>query len=206
MNNIDWNWLGEGLPQLGIGLLIGYAIGRLQDNHKMIKEMWMERRRKHDERGIVKHRVLADVTLLIIIVITVWAAVQSQIAVNKVTENQEAVERQYQIRAKENACISSVLFATVQALNERTSFTVAQAEANVALQRAQAEMLGYFLDLPPDATEEERRAVTTRYFEALTDFINLSVQTQDKAEEFKFPTEEEFIACLDQAHNPAQED
>lgn len=207
MPNIDWEWLACGPSWLAVGLFLGYIAGRLHNDQRMIKEYVMERKTKpvKDERGISTHRISADIAAAVIVVITAIAAFQSNQASNDGNAAIEQIQTQNEVRARENRCISSVWFATVQALNERTTYSGAQAQANRDLQEAQAELLAFFLNRS-DSTEEEARAKIQDYFGALRAFLDLANKTLGQQTKFDYPTEDEFVACLRQAQIPAQED
>lgn len=203
MHNIDWIWLSCGIPCLCVGFVLGYVAGRLQNDHRENKET--EVARKWNEYGIFKHRLASNVAAALVVLITAFAAFSSQVASNNANEAVAEVKHQTSIRNAETQCISTIVFATIQALNERTTYTIAQAEANVDLQRAQAELLSFFLNSAPDTPEEAGRAAVARYFAALQKFTDLAAQTANKAEQYEYPTEEEFLDCLHEARNPAQE-
>lgn len=205
MHNIDWEWIGCGVPWLLVGFVFGYIVGRIQNGFQDNKESHMSKR-KRDERGIFRYPLLADAAALIVVIITVFAAIQSQAASNHAQDAIAEVKVQTEVRNAETKCISTVVFATIQALNERTTYTIRQAQANVDLQRAQALLIDFFLTATPTTPEAEGRAAISRYFEALQIFTKLAAQTAGKAKQYEYPTEEEFLGCIHNARNPAQED
>lgn len=203
MRNIDWGWIGCGVPWLLVGFVFGYIVGRIQNGFQDNKESRMVNR---DERGIFRYPLLADVAALLVVIITVFAAIQSQAASNDAQDAIAEVKVQTDVRNSETKCVSTVVFATIQALNERTTYTIKQAQANVALQRAQALLIDFFLTATPTTPEEEGRAAISRYFGALQTFTKLAAKTAGKTKQYEYPTEEEFLVCIHRARNPAQED
>lgn len=182
MTNIDWyEVVAYRVPFLGIGLIIGYVAGKI-DTHIRLRK----------EKAVDARKSLTHVAAFIVVVVTIWAAFQSQMAVTKIRENAD-------VNIRETRCISGVLFKTVFALNERTTFSDGQARSNVALQRAQADLLGYFLNVPPDATAEDANDALKRYFVALDNFIEVQDKAANKRTQFEYPTKQELNACLRQA-------
>jgi hypothetical protein len=127
------------------------------------------------------------VALALVVLCTAYAAFTSQAASNRVVHLAEQ-------RGQEEACISSVLFTTVQALNQRTHFTVAQGRANAALQQSQADFIHVILD--PAHTEAQARDSLAHYGDSLDTFLRLVRKSTDKAAAFPYPAPGDFSQCL----------
>lgn len=183
----------ERLGWLILGCLIGFALGYIVRYLQEIKEelgvVEEAVRHRKDEDGLLRHPVALDITLLFVVLLTVWASFASQKASNEVQESQETVERS-------TACNEVFLSKTMVALNERTAYTKAQVDANVELQRSQAEFLNIILAEPP-VPEEARKRALKRYFDALTEFVTVNGKAEMKADRYPFPTVEELRDCLD---------
>lgn len=130
------------------------------------------------------------VALGVVVLLTAYAAFTSQGASNRVVALSEQ-------RVSEDACISSVLFSTVQALNQRTQFTTAQSIANADLQRSQADFIHVILD--PAHTDAQASEALGHYADALHKFIRLVQKNTDKAAAFPYPEPQDFSTCLARA-------
>lgn len=133
-----------------------------------------------------------NVGVALAVLLTAWAAIQSQVASNKVTEVQAS-------RDREQACTSQVVFSALEALDQRYRYASDQAESNVELQKAQADLLRN--SFRPNTTEAESRAAFERYFESLTEFIrtNTAIIEQGEGTTSPYPTPSEYAECLTNA-------
>lgn len=145
-------------------------------------------RHKSDERGIMRYPLVQDIALLLVIALTVWAAVSSQYATNDVQNTQRRLDRV-------STCNQEYLSKTIGALNQRTSYFQAQSDANVRLQKAQSSYIDIFFQQPPPGTPAAVNALR-KYFDALTKFLRVSEQSARKAKENPFPTNRDLNTCL----------
>lgn len=184
----------ERFSYLVVGLAIGFVFGYMTRSLKKIERKVddVDRIVKHrDERGFMRFPWLADIAMLLVFAITVFAAFQSQKVSNEV---QEAQRQQKQVIA----CTESYLTKTITALNERTEYTAAASAYNVELQKAQAAFLRLALIEPP-LPEDEIEDGLRDYFTSLTEFVDASARTRAKQLNFPYPTENEFANCVSSA-------
>lgn len=177
--------LDERIWYLLLGCLIGYIVRILQEK--------LGRRKKtdRDERGFMRNPLLADIALLLVVIVTVWAAFSSQRASNELRYTQDRITRV-------TVCNQQFLQQTIRALNDRTSYTNAQVEANIELQREQARFLSvYFVD--PPTTEEQRTAGLARYFQALTTYLSKSQNAAQHLKQKPYPKAKQLDRCLGSA-------
>lgn len=173
-----------------IGFVLGYIARYLQEIKQELDEVdqIVKQDRKRDERGIMRYPILADIVLLLVVIMTVWAAFASQKASNEVEDAQDRISRI-------TACNQEYLAKTIKALNERTTYTRQQVEANVKLQRAQATFIAVILEDPP-ASDSRRGEALRHYFKALTDFVSVNSKADAKAENYPYPTNDELSSCI----------
>jgi hypothetical protein len=137
----------------------------------------------------MRNPILLDIALLVVVCLTVWAAVSSNRVSNEVQKTQDDLENL-------TACNQEYLSKTIVALNERTTYTIDQANANVELQRAQGDFLAVLLR-EPEASEVAERKAATDYVTALGDFVRVNEQQKNIAREYPFPTNKNLSACFD---------
>lgn len=137
------------------------------------------------ERGSIS---FVNLCAIIVVMITVFAAVQSQRAVNGSHDTQN---RQSALIS----CTASVVEKTIGTLKIRSDFTLNQVDANVDLQRAQSEMIAVLLHDPPFSTQRQVNAFKG-YFDALNHFVHAASTSQDTAENNPYPTVDQFNRCI----------
>jgi len=187
--------LNDRIGWLIVGCVVGFVIGYLVRSLREVKEELDEVKHtvdshEHalDERGSFKLPEFRNVVLLLVVGITVYAAFASQLASNNVRDQQQQVERV-------TACNQEYLDRTITAINERTTYSTAQAEANVELQRAQSAYLGLMLSDPP-LSDDRLQAALQDYFQSVGKFIDLAGRTAEKAQTNPYPTTTELTDCL----------
>lgn len=141
--------------------------------------------------------VTNGVALAVVVIFTAFGAIQSSVTSSKVSDQQAAMEQSDRRDDAESTCTSRVLFQTINALVQRTTFTVSASESNVDLQRAQLELL----NTPQDATIEEQTAAFAKYTNALRQFVEASTGQQNQIKNNPFPTPEQYTACLKDAQD-----
>ncbi len=181
-----------------IGFFAGYVVRYLQDMKEELDEVdgivknELGKRasdKDKDDRGFVRNDLFKDVMLLIVVIVTVWAAVVSSIASGNVKDTQKEQKRI-------TVCNQVFLGKTVKALNERSEFTIAQAQANVDLQKAQAKFLTLLMHQPP-YSQERRSQAASDYVTTLTNFVTVSGKSAQKAQLYPYPTDSELDRCYD---------
>lgn len=143
---------------------------------------------KSDESGVMRYPLVQDIALLLVIALTVWAAVSSQYATNDVQNTQRRLDRI-------STCNQEYLSKTISALNQRTSYFQAQSDANVKLQKAQSSYIAIFFQQPPPGTPAAVAALK-QYFKALTEYLQVSDKSSKKARDNPFPTNRDLKTCL----------
>ena len=184
--------LGWMLLGCGIGFILGYIVRSLRYMKGELDEVDGLVKRKLGDRetddGFMNMRYIRDVAVLIVVVLTVWAAFASQKASNDVKAQQDRID---QI----TVCNSEFLSRTIRVLNIRTDAVQARADANYELQKAQAKFFKLLLEIPP-LPETDQRQAAEEYVEALNTFVRVSKQTKAQGAATPYPTNEELQACL----------
>jgi hypothetical protein len=175
------------------GSILGYVVARLKVIDEKVEEVddIVKTKLSPDDRGFMRYPFVADVMLLLVVLVTVWAAFASQKASNDVQDTQERMNYV-------TDCNQKFLAKLLVAVNERTTFTGQQARANIELQRAQAKFLGVLLADPPKG-EQIRIQAANEYFNSLTAYVDVNGKAARSVEENPYPTIEEFGQCLEQA-------
>lgn len=132
--------------------------------------------------------LVQDFAVIIVVAVTAWAAFASNHAANEVQKTQDD-------QVVITTCTAEFLASTMEALNERTTFTKEQAEANVELQKAQAAYVGIFFQDPPPIPQQAMEALR-KYFDKLTEFITINAKALAKVEQNPFPTVKGYNRCL----------
>lgn len=145
-------------------------------------------RLRDNEKGFVRNPIIMDIALLIVVILTVWAAFASQTASNDVEKTQTQLTRV-------TLCNQHFLSRALSALSERSDFVKRQADANVSLQKAQGKFLSTLLR-HPRPPQSERSDALRKYVDALVAFYKANAQTAAKAEQTPYPTDEELADCL----------
>jgi hypothetical protein len=182
-----------------VGFFIGWLVKRQRDTTSTLKEIRdtvnsiLEDRR--NEGGFVRNRYVLDVFLLVIVCITAYAAFRSEQTSDRLADTQEKLAETQQRLENTTACNRVYLGETIDALNQRTTYTVQQAQANLELQKEQARYLGTVLVLPQPSAAELRTSLQ-RYFSELGKFTRTNTRTIDEIESNPYPTPTEFSQCL----------
>lgn len=132
-----------------------------------------------------------------LIVLIMIAVVLSTLSTNnKLADTQSQLQIQSMQREAQNQCTSTILFDTVRALNERTEFSVAQAQANVDLQNAQVVLVTSLLTPQQTGGVDGTTDALSDYLTALKEFQRIVGLNTGRAQEFPYPTQEEYLSCL----------
>lgn len=187
-----------------VGFVLGYivrALREIKEELDTVDECVKRCQEEHDhiprpDDGYAVPSYVGHIALIVVLFVTVYAAFASQDASNDVREAQKDLRATQVVIQNVSVCTQETLAATISALNERTTYTVAQAKANVDLQKAQSSFIAVLVTVPePSLTE--RRAALNEYFDKLTSFVALSSQTVNKIEQNPYPTNEDLTRCLE---------
>lgn len=215
-----------------LGMALGYIIRILQEMKKEVEEVdeiltRREQRQlakqntpKRDERGVFQlahGRTIAIAVAIMLCIYATWStgatnnkledAIQDLEAQQTAIEASQEEDVQIQLGlARVTVCTQEYLTKTIKALNDRTTFTVEQAQANIRLQEAQANFFQLLLEEPP-RSEEERRAAALAYVNSLEIFVKVGNQFTKDVKGNPYPTSEDFLTCLntktlDEKKNP----
>jgi hypothetical protein len=166
-----------------IGFIVGYIVRSLREINAKVDEVKDHVAKKDpDDDGVTRRDIINNIALFLVVLLTIWAAFTSQ-----QTSNSERATV---------SCTEKFLAKTIIALNARTSFTLAQAKANAALQKAQLDFLGSYVQDPSSPPQQRRDALRT-YVVKLTDFLTAVSKTSNAADQFPYPTDKEFSDCLE---------
>lgn len=178
---------------VGVGFFLGYLTRVLQEIREGVKEVnsFLKKgpSRKRDERGEITWQTVKNLTLLFVVFLTAFAAVQSQIASNKADDNQKQLEQVV-------GCLIINQTNLLDTVNTRTSSTQTQAKANKTLQESQRVFFGVLLHRPP-YTEVTREKAARDYQDALDAFLKAANASASDAAATKYPTAEELLSCIE---------
>lgn len=196
---MDWS---ERALWLAIGCAIGYIIRTLQDIKKEVHEVDTIVKRDKDESGLARFPVVLNILIVSVFLMTVWSVVrvemsynQSDQAVADIQTQQEENEAQSDRIEAVAKCTLSFTSQTIRALNERTEFTQAAANANTQVLREQARFLKIVLIIPP-VSDEESRAALEAYFDRLQRYNRVAELQKQQVAENPYPTNKELATCL----------
>lgn len=200
-----------------LGAIIGYLARMLQEIngnveaciHEVhdIKEEVEEidtfmKNRERNEGGFMRIPWAADILMVTVLALCVWASVSTgntnnrlEDAVVELKAVQKADDAQDARIEKITQCTLEFTSKTIRALNERTTYTQAQADANVQVLAAQAEFLRIVLIIPP-VTDLDKRAALEAYVNALSDFNNVAAKNKEQVRKYAYPTNQELADCL----------
>lgn len=145
---------------------------------------------RQNEKGFMKlsSRQVANVAVLLLVGLAFYASVVSQKASNDATDSQERMEQIV-------SCNRTTMTAVLESLNERSTYTVEMARANIDLQTSQSKFFAVLLHEPPYSEARRARAVQ-EYYADLQTFLTLAEKNQGQLAQNQFPTIEEFEDCL----------
>lgn len=185
------------LQFLLLGMAIGFVLGYLVRLVREIKEELDEvddivkkELGNHDrgESGFMEIRYLKDIAILLVVGLTAWASFVSQKASNDSQDTQDRIETV-------TYCMLTSQSEALNALNERSTYTKEQANANIDLQTDFATFFNLLLHQPPFSSEEQRKAAE-KYQTSLNNFVDVSKKTRSKVEDNPFPTVDDLRTCI----------
>lgn len=202
-----------------LGAVLGYLMRMLQEirrdvngvslNVLDIKEgvdeidiMVKKGRRDRNEGGFMRVPWAADILMITVLIMCLWASISTGNTNNKLERNVEILEAnqaqdeiQDERLEKISQCTLKYTSKTISALNERTAFTSAQANENVKVLREQTKVFRTILLIPPKA-EDEVRAVLQNYVVTLTNFNEIAKKSRNQIAQNDYPTNKELAECL----------
>lgn len=189
------------LGGLAVGIVIGYLV-RLSQENRAIKEELDEvdhivkdiQKHERNESGFMRKPWVVNLVAILLVGIAVYAAVASQEANNNM---QASVDRNEIV----TYCNLAVTSDALVALNERSTYTVSQTQANVDLQSDFADLINLLLHKPP-YNEDIRIEAFQKYQTSLNNFVRLANNTVDKAEDNPFPEVDDLVDCINNGEVP----
>lgn len=174
-----------------IGFILGYIVRALQEIKEELDvvEKAVGGDRDRNEQGFVMVTKAANIALLVVVLLTVWAAFASQRASNDVEETQDTI-------AAITVCNQQFLEGTLAAVNERTTYSSEQAQANIDLQESQAVFVDVLQEDPPPTSIRQQRAIRV-YSDALDNYLDLQQKTAENIADNPYPTPEALQQCLE---------
>lgn len=136
----------------------------------------------------------------------VWVAIIGIIgwSVIQTSGNNRDIARVQDGMAQNAQCTETYLTNTVKALNERTTYSISQANANAHLQQAQLTFIQVLLD--PAAGDNDGRIALNNYFDALKRYNRLTALSVTKQVQYKYPSATEYRNCLAGKTRPNKKD
>jgi hypothetical protein len=184
---------------MALGFVLGYLVRLVSEIKKELDEVddIVKRELGHpddhasqngNENGFITTSTLSKIMLLLVVGLTAYAAIVSQIASNDSQASQERVEIV-------STCNLAVTTQALNSLNERSTFTKAQSNANIALQTDFAKFLNLLLHVPPFPEQEQLQA-SKDFQGSLNNFVTLSGKTKEKVANNPFPTADDLRSCI----------
>ena len=211
-----------------IGAVLGYLTRVLQEIYKKVEasavdihdikeevdeiDSIVKNRRDRNEGGFSRVPWVANLIMLSVIAMTVWATFSTGATNNKlekalidIQENQAADDKQEIRIQRVTSCTLEFTSRTIQALNERTTYTGKASDANAEVLQAQQDFLETILRTPPPSDEDALAALRT-YTNAVATYNILADKSRDKRNQFAYPTNKELAICLGLTLPEVQED
>lgn len=192
------------LQSLLLGMVIGFVLGYLVRLVRDIKEELDEvddivkrelgpngrdhAQRDRGEGGFMRIPWAANTAILLVVGLTAYASFVSQKASNDSQKSQDRIETV-------TYCNLAVTAEALNALNERSTFTKRQVDANISLQTDFAKFFNLLLHQPP-YSEKRRFAASHDFQGSLNNFVRLSKKTKTKVVNNPFPTAEDLRKCI----------
>lgn len=171
-----------------VGFVFGYIVRSLREITTKVEhvEDAVTHPEGHDG-GFASNSFVTNMALLLVVIITVYAAFSSQKASDTVADSQNRI-------TVVSECNQEYLGKTVLALNVRGTYSSKSADANRVLQKAQLDYLENVL-MPTKGKAELRRALET-YVKALRVYTALTATGAKLLAETPFPEPLDLTNCL----------
>lgn len=199
--------LDERIGWFLLGAVIGYIVRTVRDIKKEVGEVEEIVSKEKNQSGFMRNPLAADIAVLLVVVMCVYASFSTQITNNRLEAAVVDIQ-QGERDAKENRerisrvtiCSQEYLSRTIEALNQRTTYTQDQADANVALNRAQRDFLVILSKIPPP-TDADAKIALSNYVDRLREYTAAYDKNKDKTDTYAYPTSEDLDKCLTNARS-----
>lgn len=156
-----------------------------------------------NEDGLLHTRVWGNVALVIVVLISLYAAFSSQAAshhTNNLAEytNQlvkDNIEQTNEIQRTQD-CTESTVNEALQIIAKRTRLNGKSSLANLNLQKAQAKFLGVS---STTSNQAEVMKAFEGYVDALSHFVDVATKVSLKGQDYPYPKAEEYRHCLEKS-------
>lgn len=191
---------------MAIGFVLGYLVRLVNELQREVREVKEEldevddivkrglgpgdvrNSRGTNQGGFMRYPVVANIAVLLVVGLTAYAAFVSQKASNDSQASQDRIETV-------TFCNLKVTTEALNALNERTTYTKAQADSNISLQTDFASFLNLLLHRPPFPQKKQFDA--SREFQgSLNNFVEVAKKAKKKAVDNPFPTADDLRQCI----------
>lgn len=189
------------LAFLAAGIVIGTVLGMVYStmrNTKRTRQSTERMEKRLNENGAINLTTIGMVIALVVVVASLFSTLNTN---RQVAETQDQLAQNAVIRDKENNCTASILFSTVDALNQRTEYTGVQADANVKLQRSQLRFLRVLAQSNGEGDGSAGLEALDSYLNALNTYVKATAEQRSVAQENPYPTQAEYAECLQQARD-----
>ena len=178
---------------LVIGMAIGGGVGYLV----------RERQERTTRGGHLSHSAtkkdrkinFQSVAMLVVVVLVVLAAFRSQRSANKANDAQKKIATSQDQVTDVASCSQTFLTITIAALNDRTTFSSQQAQAQVDIQVANEAYLQARQEVPP-VSDAALSMVRMNYINVVQHYIMVQQQNATTIKNHPYPTVDDFMNCL----------
>lgn len=179
-----------------IGMAIGFILGRFSTRLDKIKEELDEvdeivkKKLNRNEDGFI-HPTVANIALIFVVFL---AAVSTFLAQKASNDSNDARNRLTNVVT----CMETTLNGTVSALNERSAYTVDQAQGNVQLVQNQFDFLTFLAHKPPFSQAQQVQAYMS-YVGNVHSFVEINTKAANKIKNNPYPRPTALQDCIDNA-------
>lgn len=185
-----------------IGFILGYFVRSLRDIRQTTHHTDEVVTKIRDESGFIKKVSASGIALFLVVALSFFASVQSQMNSNAVEKNQKQQKEILTAFGKNQTqqkrivtCTQSYLSKVLVAVNERTTYSKDQSLAVITLQKAQAEFITLALQDPPLESSRVEKGLRT-YLNSLNAYVEIVSKTANKQAQNAYPTDEALASCL----------
>lgn len=191
---------------LCIGSVLGYLTRLVQDIRKDVRDVKKELdevdqivksnlgNHEKNEQGFMRRPWIANLAAILVVGLAFYAAIVSQKASN---DMQASVDRNEIV----TYCNLDITTKALTSLNERSTYSLSQTQANVDLQKAFADFFNLLLHQPP-YDEKTRREAAELYQSTLNNFIEVAGKATNKIEDNPFPKVSQLVDCIQKGEVP----
>lgn len=129
-------------------------------------------------------------------VVAVQSSNASQEAVNALRAQDDRQATQDEFLRAQTSCTRRVVFGTVRALNDRTAFTVPNAQQTIRVREAQAKFLRVIVN---EDIQQDTREALREYLQVVEDAITQTEKVTEKLKETPYPKLRSYTRCLNDA-------